>query len=258
MILPDPYSEARAAIAQGCRVLAARDLAPGILGHISVRIDADRIAIRCRHPQDLGLPFTQPEDVRIVYHDGAEGAEGELADGHVPPYELPLHTAVYRRRADVQCVAHAHPADVVAADLAGISLRPIVGAFDIPGAALARSGVPVYPRAVLVRDDRLGDEMAQCLDDKAVVVLRGHGLTSTGSSVPESVLRAISINTLARLSLSIVHAGGELKDIAAEDVAELPDLGVSLNQQTAWRHEIARLRAGDEGLGRDVLGRGLT
>ncbi|MGB9307761.1 MAG: class II aldolase/adducin family protein [Mycobacterium sp.] len=241
---PDPYRDTRVEVARGCRVLAARDLAPGILGHISVRIDPDRIAIRCRHPEDRGLAFTQPEDVRIVYLDGTEGAEGELAHGHVPPYELPLHTSVYRRRADVVCVTHAHPTDVVAADLAGIPLRPIVGAFDIPGATLARRGVPVYPRAVLVRDDRLGDEMARCLGDKDVVVLRGHGLTSTGSSVPESVLRAISVNTLARLSLSIVQAGGALRDISDEDVAELPDLGASLNHQTAWRHELARLDAG--------------
>lgn len=241
MISPDPYHDVRVEVAEGCRVLAARDLAPGILGHISVRIDADRIAIRCRHPQDRGLAFTGPEDVRVVYLDGSEGADGELADGHVPPYELPLHTSVYRHRADVHCVTHAHPIDVVAADLAGISLRPIVGAFDIPGAVLARRGVPVYPRAVLVRDDRLGDEMTQCLGDKAVVVLRGHGLTSTGSSVHESVLRAISVNTLARLSLSVVQAGGELRDISDEDVAELPDLGAALNHQTAWRHEVARL-----------------
>ena len=51
---------------------------------------------------------------------------------------------------DVDAVVHAHPPAVVAADLAGLRIRPVVGAFDIPGAKLAAGGVPVYPRGVLI------------------------------------------------------------------------------------------------------------
>ena len=86
--------------------------------------------------------------------DGEPGAPGELDDGYAVPNELPLHTEVLRARPDVEAVVHAHPADTVAADLAGLALRPIVGAFDIPGAHLAAGGVPVYPRAVLLRTAR--------------------------------------------------------------------------------------------------------
>src|SRR3546814_5858444 len=39
---PGELDELRAAVAEGCRVLAARQLAPGILGHISFRIDESR------------------------------------------------------------------------------------------------------------------------------------------------------------------------------------------------------------------------
>ncbi|WP_375000859.1 class II aldolase/adducin family protein [Aeromicrobium sp. CTD01-1L150] len=237
----DGLDDIREEIADACRVMAMRRLAPGILGHISVRIDQDRLAIRCRHPDDRGLAFTRPDDVRVVRFDSSAGGPGELDGGHTPPFELPLHAAVLRRRPDVTCVVHAHPADVVAADLAGLRIRPIVGAFDIPGSALARAGVPIYPRSVLVRDDRLGDEMVDHLGESAALVLRGHGITSTGASVPEAVLRAISLNGLAALSLSIVQAGGQLQDISADDVAELPDLGSSLNHQTAWQHELACL-----------------
>ncbi|MCU1606428.1 MAG: aldolase [Modestobacter sp.] len=230
----------RQLIAGACRVLAARGLAEGYLGHISLRVDADRLLVRCRGPQERGLAWTTADDVHLVTFDGEPGAAGEL-EGWTPPNELPLHTEVLRAHPDVQAVVHAHPPAVVAADLAGLGIRPIVGAFDMPGAKLAAGGVPVYPRGVLVRDRRLAAEMVQAMGDRPVVLLRGHGLTSSGEGVPEAVLRAISVDQIARLSLTIASAGGELCDLPAEDMAELPDLGGAFNHATAWRHELARL-----------------
>jgi ribulose-5-phosphate 4-epimerase/fuculose-1-phosphate aldolase len=231
----------RVLIADGCRVLAARGLADGILGHISHRIGADLLLIRCRGPRERGLRFTTPADIHLVDLDGNPGGPGELDGGWTPPNELPLHTEVLRARADVDTVVHAHPPAVVAADLAGLAIRPIVGAFDIPGTRLAAGGVPVYRRGVLVRDRRLAAEMVEALGDRPVVVLRAHGLTSTGTSVQEAVLRAVSVDGIARLSLDIAKAGGHLVDLPARDLGELPDLGGSFNLDTAWRHEMARL-----------------
>ncbi|MCW2722531.1 class II aldolase/adducin family protein [Pseudonocardia sp.] len=239
------WMQERHEIAEACRVLAAPGLADGFLGHISRRISANTLLIRCRGPRERGLAFTEAGDVRLVDTDGAAAAPGELDGGYRPPNELPLHVEVLRARRDVDVVVHAHPPAVVAADLAGIALRSIIGAFDIPGARLAAGGIPVYPRGVLIRDAILGREMAAALGDRPVVVLRAHGLTSTGPSVPDAVLRAISIDTLAGLSLRIVAAGGTLVDLPEQDMAELPDLGASFNSATAWRHELARLSPTD-------------
>ena len=140
-------------------------------------------------------------------------------------------------------VVHAHPPDLVVADLAGIAIRPIVGAFDIPATRLAAGGVPVYPRGVLVRDRRLAKERVAAMSDRPVVLLRGRGLTSAAGSVEQAVLQAIGVDGLARLSLRVVSAGGTLADLPAEDMAELPDLGAGFNTATAWRHEVARLDA---------------
>jgi ribulose-5-phosphate 4-epimerase/fuculose-1-phosphate aldolase len=227
----------REQVATACRVLAGRGLASGILGHISVRVGTDRLLVRCRGPRERGLGFTTAADIQLV------DLGGDLAPepGYAVPNELPLHTEVLLSRPDVTAVVHAHPPQVVAADLAGIRIRPIVGAFDIPGTRLAAGGVPVYQRSVLIRTPQLAAEMVEAMGSRPVVLLRGHGLTSTGASVAEAVLRAVSVDTLAGLSLAIQSAGGTLADVPEADMAELPDLGDTFNQATAWRHEVARL-----------------
>jgi len=231
----------RQEVAQACRVLADRGLADGILGHVSLRIDEGRLLVRCRGPRERGLAWTEATDIHLVDLDGAAAGPGELQGGWSVPNELPLHTELLRTRPEVIAVVHAHPPSVVAADLAGIAIRPVVGAFDIPGTRLAQGGVPVYRRGVLIRDRRLAAEMLLAMGERPVVILRGHGLTSTGSSVAEAVLRALSVDTIAALSLRIVSADGVLADLPDQDLAELPDLGGAFNTATAWRHELARL-----------------
>lgn len=230
----------RQLVADACRVLAARGLADGYLGHVSLRVDAERLLIRCRGPLERGLLWTTAEDVRLLTLDGAPGGDGELG-AWSPPNELPLHTEVLRTRPEVRSVVHAHPPAVVAANLAGLGVRPIVGAYDIPGAKLAAGGVPVYERGVLIRNRQLAGEMVVVLGQRPVVLLRGHGLTSAAASVEEAVLNAVSVDQLARMALTVVSAGGVLVDLATADLAELPDLGAGFNHTTAWRHELARL-----------------
>lgn len=230
----------RTLVAQGCRVAASRGLVDGMLGHLSLRIDDDRLLIRCRSDTDTGVAFTRPSDIRLITFDGNAGAPGEL-DGFRVPNELPIHVETMRADTNHRAVAHVHPPAVVAADLAGIALRPIYGAFDIPGARLARGGVPVYQRAVLIRNARLGKEMVAAMGGKPVVILRGHGITSAAGSIEQAVLQAISVDALARMSLRVRAAGGTLSDIDDADWDDLPDLGSDFNTKSAWRHEVARL-----------------
>ncbi len=234
------FDELRAVVAQGCRVAAARGLVEGILGHVSLRVDDERLLIRCRSDTDAGVAFTRPDDVRLIGFDGGPGAGGEL-DGYRVPNELPIHVETMLADPRNRAVAHLHPPGVVAADLAGIAIRPVYGAYDIPGALLARGGVPVYERAVLIRTSRLGQEMVAAMRGRPVVILRGHGITSAAGSVPQAVLQAISVDALARMSLRVRTAGGTLRDIDDSDWDDLPDLGSAFNTDAAWRHELARL-----------------
>ena len=235
--------ELRALVAQGCRVAAARGLVDGILGHLSLRVDDERLLIRCRSDTDTGVAFTRPGDIRLIKFDGAAGAGGEL-DGYRVPNELPIHVETMLADPRHRAVAHLHPPAVVAADLADIRIRPIYGAYDIPGAWLARGGVPVYERAVLIRNSALGKEMVAAMRGGPVVICRGHGITSAAATVQQAVLQAISLDALARMSLRVRAASGTLREIDDSDWEHLPDRGPGFTADAAWRHEVARLPAG--------------
>jgi ribulose-5-phosphate 4-epimerase/fuculose-1-phosphate aldolase len=237
-------SELRLAVAQACRVLAFAGLAQDVLGHVSVRTGPDALLVRCRGPRESGLLFSTPDDVHLVRLDGSH----DLPPGYSVPGELPIHTETLRRRPDVTAVVHAHPPAVVTADLAGLALRPVVGAYNIPAARMARAGIPVYPRGVLIRRAALAAEMLAAMGDAPACVLRGHGVTTTGASIAEAVISALNLESLARVILSAAQAGGRPSDLADADLAELPDLGATLNTQHVWRYHLARLEHAGLGL----------
>ena len=232
----------RVAVARACRVMAHRGLVEDVLGHISLRIAPDRALLRCRGPRERGLRFTAPDDIRVVDLDGHIVDRGD-DEGYAVPSEAPIHLETLRRRPDVTAVVHAHPPAVVAAGLADLPLRPIFGSYDIPAARLAADGIPEYPRSVLIRRPALAHEMLDAMGDRPVCVLRGHGLVSTGATVAAAVLRALAVDRLSRVALHVVQAGGRLTAIPDADLAELPDLGGALNEDSLWRFHLAALAA---------------
>lgn len=244
--MSEDIGQLRHQIAVGCRVMARHGLVENVLGHISVRVDDAHALVRCRGPQEAGLRFTNPDDVRLI-----DLRSGEVVDDperrYAPPSELPIHTSVLAARPGVRCVVHAHPPNVVVASLARIDLVPIYGAYDIPGTRLAADGIPVHPRSVLIRSAELASEMIESLGGATALVLTGHGIVTTGDGVADAVLRAIAVDTLARIHLRVRGAGAVPAPIPATDLAELPDLGAALNIETLWRHHLAVLH--HEGLG---------
>jgi ribulose-5-phosphate 4-epimerase/fuculose-1-phosphate aldolase len=231
-------TDLRRRIAVGCRILAHAGLCEDVLGHVSVRVDDDLVLVRSRGPDERGLLFTTPDDVVACSLDGVRLDERAP---HALPNELPIHLACYRADATVTAVVHAHPPAVVAADLAGIALVPMVGAYNIPAARLAGDGIALYARGVLINTTELGGEMVAAMAGRPVCVLRGHGLTTTGASVEQAVARALAVDSLARMAARVVALGGTPTSLPAADLAQLPDLGTSFNDELLWRHHEQRL-----------------
>src|SRR6202008_345574 len=122
--MTEPLDQQRALVAQACRVAAARGLVDGILGHLSLRVDDQRLLLRCRSDTDSGVAFTRPSDIRLIGFDGSAAAPGDL-DGSRAPSELPIHIETLWADPGHGPVTHLQPPAAVAADLAGITIRPI-------------------------------------------------------------------------------------------------------------------------------------
>jgi ribulose-5-phosphate 4-epimerase/fuculose-1-phosphate aldolase len=240
---PDLRSQ-RLAVAQACRVLAFAGLAQDVLGHVSVRTGPDSLLVRCRGPRESGLLFTTPDDVHEVSLDGPH----DLPGGYTVPSELPIHVETLRSRPEVAAVVHAHPPAIVTADLAGLTLRPVVGAYNIPATRQALHGVGVYPRGVLIRRAELASEMLAAMSGASACVLRGHGVTTTGPTIAEAVITTLNLESLARVILGAAQSGGHPPNLPDADVAELPDLGGALNSDSVWRYHLARLEHAGLGL----------
>jgi ribulose-5-phosphate 4-epimerase/fuculose-1-phosphate aldolase len=228
----------RREVARACRVLAAEGLVSDILGHVSLRVDEDRMLIRARGPGDDGLLLSRPEDVVLTDLDGNPAEDiGE----HALPNELPIHGESLRRRPDVAAVVHAHPPEVVLCSIAGLQLRPVVGAFNIPAMRLAEAGVPTFAYYGLIRDRRRAEEMVAAMGEGRAVVLQGHGLTSVGPTLAGAVVTALNVNALAALTTALARMGALAPLVPAADRAELPDLGSGFNDSMVWRHHVAKL-----------------
>jgi 3,4-dihydroxyphthalate decarboxylase len=196
--------------------------------------------IRCRGRDEHGLMFTTDDDIRLTDLDGTIiGAD----DGYAVPKELPIHGEVLRARPEVNAVVHAHPPAVLLCGLAGLEMRPVFGSYNMPAMRMAIDGIPVYPRSVLIRRPDLAHEMLAAMGDRPVCLLWGHGITVTGATVEEAVVRALDLNTLATVTLELARLGARPEPVPPEDVAELPDLGSAFNDLTVWRYLVAKARS---------------
>lgn len=186
-------------VAQACRVLGRLDLTEAATGHVSARVPGtDRILIRARGPDELGVRYTTEEQVVEV------GLDGKLlrtsAAGLEVPIEVFIHTAIYRRRPEVNAVVHVHPPTVVLFTICDKPLLPLYGAFDPSSAQIALAGIPTFPRSILVSTPELGDELALAMGTARTCLMRGHGITTAGPSIEDAALDAIHLNTLATMN----------------------------------------------------------
>jgi ribulose-5-phosphate 4-epimerase/fuculose-1-phosphate aldolase len=240
VILHDDGLELRSTIATACRVLAARGLVDGVLGHVSARVAVDELVVRCRGEDERGLAQSDSGD---VWRFTMDGEQVDAPPGFAPPNELPLHAELLRARPELGAVVHAHPPAALLAGLAGLEPRPVFGAYNIPAMRLAVAGVPVYERSVLITRRELALEMVAAMGGGDTCLLRGHGITVAAETVEQATVLAVNLNDLLSVTVELARLGAAPPDVSAEDLAELPDLGSDFNDRFAWQAMVADLEA---------------
>lgn len=228
----------RAKVATACRVLAARGLVDGTLGHVSARVGEEALVVRCRGADERGLARSEAGD---VWRATLDGEPVDLPAGYAVPNELPIHTELLRARPDLGAVVHAHPPAALLAGLAGLRPRPLFGAYNIPAMRLALEGVPVFARSALITRRELAREMVEAMAGADCCLLLGHGVTVGGATVEQATVLAVNLNVLLDVTVELARLGASPPDVPERDLRELPDLGSSFNDEMAWRALVADL-----------------
>jgi len=222
----------RERVAQASRVIGKLDLTKAATGHLSMRVPGtDRILIRARGEGETGVRYTSSEEVILV------NLKGEKLDGRddlVPPREVYIHTWLYRTRADVGAVVHAHPPTVVLFTICNKALLPIYGGYDPSSLRLLLEGIPTYPSSVTVTNDKLGEAFAATMKGRACL-MKGHGITTVGRDVEDAALTAIKLNHLAEMNYRAYMLGNP-EAISAEDIAAFTKSKKEKDNGPLWRY----------------------
>jgi ribulose-5-phosphate 4-epimerase/fuculose-1-phosphate aldolase len=206
-------------------------------GHISVRYPGDPGKyLMSRH-----LPPGMVTAADIVTFDLDSNP---LTHKDKPQYsERFIHGEIYKVRQDVISVVHCHARPLIPfANVRSVRLRPMFHMCGFLGC-----GVPTFEirdtggmTDMLVRTAPLGKALAGSLGDKFIVLMRGHGATMVGASIPEAVFRAVyaTENATIQMQAHQLAANGEIEFLSEEE-SELSGKGRNVPRAWAlWKHQI--------------------
>ena len=166
-------------------------------GHVSVRHDErdDRFFLaKNKAPGDI-----EREDILEF------GLDGELANpnGERVYLERYLHSEIYKARPDVISIVHSHSHNIIPFSvLRNVPLRPL---FHMAG--FIHDCAPVFEirdrfgdtTNLLVSDVERGKAFAECIGDRPIALMRGHGSTVVADSLEKAVFRAVYAEINAQL-----------------------------------------------------------
>ena len=196
----------------GSRILAMYEVLDAY-GHISARSDRRPehfIMSRSRAPA-----LVTAADLMELGPD-SEPAGKDARKGFIERY---IHGEIYRTRPDVMAVVHSHSPSVIPFGATRTKLRPIyhMGSFLWSGAPVFDIRNQRQDNDLLIRDRPLGKALAEALGSCTCVLMRGHGMTVVGDSIPEAVFRAIYTEMNARLQIQATQLEGPIEFLSEQE-----------------------------------------
>jgi HCOMODA/2-hydroxy-3-carboxy-muconic semialdehyde decarboxylase len=186
------------------RILSHENVLDGY-GHVSVRhpLKPDRFLQACSCPPG----HVEPSDIMEFHLDGRPVDPNDAR----PPYsERFIHGAIYEARPDLHAAVHSHAEDVLPFSIANAPFYPVIHIASAMGKT-----VPVWDIAdtfgdatsLLVVNMDQGRDMARCLGDGRLVLMRGHGFSAAARSLKELVKMSVYVPQNARVLLNALRIG---------------------------------------------------
>jgi len=209
--------QARQEILEVGRRLQERFFVAANDGHISVRLGAEEILIT---PTGVNKGDMSAEMLLKVDPEG-----GVLSGALKPTSEMKMHLGVYRQRADVQAIVHAHPPTATGFATSRIRLDQDVilpeVVFGLGRIGFSEYGTPTTHQV----PEAVSREIAEC----DALLLANHGALTVGSSPMQAYYRMETLEMYARIRLVTIQLGGP-KALSDPEVEEL----FHVREQRGW------------------------
>lgn len=215
------YETIREEICEVCRLLYSRGYVVSNDGNVSVRVAPDRVLIT---PSGVGKGRMTPEMLVLCDLDG-NVLEG---DRH-PSSESKMHRMIYRERADVMSVVHAHPPVSTAF---AVCRRPLKERY-LAEMVLGLGEVPVTEFAMLSTDE-VPESVRPFVQDHNAVLLANHGSLAWGPTLWSAFDRLEVVEQTAKVFLYVDQLGG--------GVEITPEQAETLRAKTGFYQKLAGKR----------------
>lgn len=186
-------------LASAFRVFAQLGFAFGASGHITVR-DPEHEDCFWINPVMQHFATMRVSDLLLVDHDG-KIVEGE---GIVNVAGFAIHSQLHAAKPDVIAAAHAH--SVYGKAWSSFGRVPQTLTQD---AGILHDDVAVFDTfSGMVEDLSEGEQIARALGSKNTVILKNHGILTTGKCVESAAFRYIALESACQIQMLAVAAGG--------------------------------------------------
>lgn len=212
--------------------ILARENVVDAYGHISIRHpdNPDRYLMSCSRAPEL---VTMDDIMEFTL-------DGDAIDdrGRAPYAERFIHGAVFEKRADIHSVVHNHSHAVIPFGVTKTPIRPIVHV----GASIGTE-IPVWDirdnfgeTNLLVVNMEQGRDLADCLGENKVALMRGHGCVVAGNNHQNSVMTSVYLQVAATLQRQAM-AMGEVQYLSDEEIKHCADtFAGEMSVQRAWQY----------------------
>jgi ribulose-5-phosphate 4-epimerase/fuculose-1-phosphate aldolase len=223
--VPQPVSEFITEFVVANRILADQGIIADGFGHLSARSPSDPNRFYMSRARAAGMVT----DEDVLEFD----LRGQPLDqrGRKLFSERYIHAEIYKARPEVNAVVHSHASALLPFGLTGTPLRPVahMAGFLLRAAPLFEiREAGGEETSMLVNTPELGVALAKTLGQAPIVLMRGHGFNTVGTSVKQAVSRAIYAEINARILLEALKLGNVvyLNESEAAKIAEVIDASV--------------------------------
>ena len=164
------------------RILDMEDLVRP-LGHITVRVPGTETFLITR---GVSPGMATVEDILVCDMNG-KVIEGKYSRTFG---EVLGHAGVYRKRKDIQSVAHTHSWNVMALSMTETTIVPA----SFESIKVAYEPIALYKKVSFLDNLEVTEEIADLIGPNRAVILKGHGAIIVGKSIEEATISAIDLS----------------------------------------------------------------